>query len=45
MKPFKEQLEKDLDSVFFNMNEFAETHMIDEKKCPIQSWIMTALSS
>lgn len=44
MKSFKEQLEKDLDSVFFNMNEFAETHMIDGKKSPL-SWIMTALSS
>ena len=35
MKSFKEQLEKDLDSVFFNMNEFAETHMIDGKEVPI----------
>lgn len=35
MKSFKEQLEKDLDSVFSNMNEFAETHMIDGKEVPI----------
>ena len=35
MKSFKEQLEKDLDSVFFNMDEFAETHMIDGKEVPI----------
>ena len=35
VKSFKEQLEKDLDSVFFNMDEFAETHMIDGKEVPI----------
>ena len=35
MKSFKEQLEKDIDSVFFNMLEFAEPHIIDGKETPI----------
>lgn len=29
---FKEQLQKDLDSVFFNLDEFAELHRVEGKK-------------
>lgn len=29
MRSFREQLEKDFDSIFFNPNEFAEPHNID----------------
>lgn len=35
MRSFKEQLEKDMDTIFFNPNEFAENHMIDGKEIPI----------
>lgn len=32
---FKEQLEKDFDHTFFNLNEFAELHRVDGKEMPI----------
>ena len=32
---FKEQLQKDLDSVFFNLDEFAELHRVEGKKIPV----------
>ena len=32
---FKEQLQKDLDSVFFNLDEFAELHRIEGKEIPV----------
>lgn len=35
MRSFKEQLEKDFDSTFFNLNEFAETHTVDGKEIPV----------
>lgn len=35
MMSFKEQLEKDFESVFFNMDEFAEIHSINGAKIPI----------
>jgi len=35
MKSFKEQLEKDLDGTFFNLDEFAELHTIDGKEIPV----------
>lgn len=35
MRSFKDQLEKDFDNTFFNLNEFAEIHDIDGKKVPI----------
>jgi hypothetical protein len=35
MRTFKEQLEKDLDSIFFNLDEFAENHLIDGNEIPI----------
>lgn len=35
MISFKEQMEKDFDDTFFNLEEFAELHMIDGKKIPV----------
>lgn len=35
MRNFKEQLEKDFDSTFFNLNEFAENHLIDGVEIPV----------
>lgn len=35
MRSFKEQLEKDFDDSFFNLNEFAEIHDIDGKEIPV----------
>lgn len=35
MMSFKEQIERDFDNIFFNLNEFAELHDIDGKKIPI----------
>lgn len=35
MRSFKEQLEKDFDSTFFNTNEFAEMHSINGKMIPV----------
>lgn len=35
MRSFKEQLEKDMDSTFFNLDEFAENHNIDGKEIPV----------
>ena len=35
MRSFKDQLEKDFDSTFFNVNEFAELHNIDGKEVPV----------
>ncbi len=35
MRSFKEQLEKDFDYTFFNMDEFAEMHVIDGKEIPV----------
>lgn len=32
---FKEQIRKDLDSVFFNLDEFAETHRVEGKRVNI----------
>lgn len=32
---FKEQLQKDLDNVFLNLDEFAETHRVEGKKIPV----------
>ena len=32
---FKEQLQNDLDSVFFNLDEFAELHRVEGKKIPV----------
>lgn len=35
MKSFKEQMERDLDSTFFNTDEFAELHAVDGKEIPV----------
>ena len=35
MKSFKEQMERDLDSTFFNTDEFAELHTVDGKEIPV----------
>ncbi|WP_024346582.1 hypothetical protein [Lacrimispora indolis] len=35
MRSFKDQLEKDFDSTFFNMDEFAEIHRINDMEVPI----------
>mgnify|MGYP001105854398 CR=1 FL=1 len=35
MISFEEQIEKDFDDTFFNLDEFAELHMIDGKKIPV----------
>lgn len=35
MRSFKEQLEKDFDGTFFNLDEFAELHTIDGKEIPV----------
>lgn len=35
MRSFKEQMEKDFDNTFFNLNEFAELHELDGKKVPV----------
>ncbi len=35
MRSFKEQLEKDFDDTFFNLDEFAELHTIDGKEIPV----------
>lgn len=35
MRSFQEQLQKDFDSTFFNLNEFAEIHDIDGDKIPV----------
>ena len=35
MRPFKEQMEKDCDNPFFNLNEFAELHELDGKNIPV----------
>lgn len=35
MRKFKEQLEKDMDDIFFNLDEFAEYHNIDGNKIPV----------
>lgn len=35
MRTFKEQLEKDMDDIFFNLDEFAENHIIDGKEIPV----------
>lgn len=35
MRSFKEQLEKDFQGTFFNLNEFAELHNIDGKNIPV----------
>lgn len=35
MRSFREQLEKDLDSTFFNLCEFAEPHTIDGTEIPV----------
>lgn len=35
MRLFKEQLEKDSESTFFNLNEFAELHDVDGEKIPV----------
>lgn len=35
MRPFKEQMEKDFDNTFFNLNEFAELHELDGKNIPV----------
>ena len=35
MRNFKEQLEKDFDSTFFSLNEFAENHLIDDVEMPV----------
>lgn len=35
MRSFKEQMEKDFDNTFFNLNEFAELHELDGKKIPV----------
>lgn len=35
MRNFKEQLEKDFDSTFFNLNEFAENHLVDDVEIPV----------
>lgn len=32
---FKEQLQKDLDEVFLNLDEFAEMHSIEGKRIPV----------
>ena len=39
MRSFKDQLEKDFDSTFFNMNEFAELHNIDGKEVQVLNWM------
>lgn len=35
MRSFKEQMEKDFDNTFFNLNEFAELHELDGKNIPV----------
>lgn len=35
MRSFKEQMEKDFDRTFFNLDEFGEIHDIDGKKIPV----------
>lgn len=35
MRSFKEQLEKDFDDTFFNLDEFAELHTIDRNEIPV----------
>lgn len=35
MKSFKDQLEKDFDNTFFNLDEFAELHTIDGSEIPV----------
>lgn len=35
MRSFKEQLEKDSESAFFNLNEFAEFHDVDGENIPV----------
>ena len=35
MRSFKEQLEKDFDGTFFNLDEFAELHTIDGNEIPV----------
>ena len=35
MRSFKEQLEKDFDNTFFNLDEFAELHTIDGNEIPV----------
>lgn len=35
MISFKVQMEKDFDDTFFNLEEFAELHMIDGKEIPV----------
>lgn len=35
MRSFKEQLEKDFDSIFFNLEEFAEIHLINNLEVPV----------
>ncbi len=35
MISFEERIEKDFDDTFFNLDEFAELHMIDGKKIPV----------
>lgn len=35
MRSFKEQLEKDFDDTFFNLDEFAELHTIDGNEIPV----------
>ena len=35
MISFEEQIEKDFDDTFFNLDEFAELHMNDGKKLPV----------
>lgn len=35
MRSFKEQLEKDSENTFFNLNEFAEFHDVDGEKIPV----------
>ena len=35
MISFEEQMEKDFDDTFFNLEEFAELHMIDGKEIPV----------
>ena len=35
MRSFKEQLEKDFDGTFFNLDEIAELHTIDGNEIPV----------
>lgn len=35
MMTFKDQLEKDFNNTFFNLNEFAEIHDVDGKNIPV----------